>query len=43
MQFLEDEKAIDELVERIYELPFVENTYIPKLEEQIAETHRQSD
>ena len=43
MQFLEDEKAIDELVERIYELPFVENTYIPKLEEQIAETQKRID
>ena len=40
MQFLEDEKAIDELVERIYELQFAENTYIPKLEEQIAETQK---
>ena len=43
MQFLEDEKAIDELVERIYELQFAENTYIPKLEEQIAETQKRID
>ncbi len=43
MQFLEDEKAIDELVERIYELQFAENTYIPKLEEQITETQKRID
>lgn len=43
IQFLDDENVIDELVKRIYELQFAENTFIPKLEEQIAETQKRID
>lgn len=43
IQFLEDENAIEELTKRVYELQFAENTYIPKLEAQIAETQKRID
>lgn len=40
LSFLENEQAIAELSQRIYDLQFQENTYVLKLQEQIQETQK---
>lgn len=40
ISFLENEQAVTELVQRIYDLQFQENTYVQKLAEQIEETQK---